>query len=97
MKYSFRFAYYCLFSQIMEQGHRKFFNLPTRPPEENSQRAASSVEVEEEKEDKSNLLQYINDNIIGNDRIFGGPFGDRRGMHNPACVTCTSYVHAYNL
>ena len=64
---------------MIGQGHRKFFDLPSRPAEADILDNTSSTEDKDVKEDKSNLLRYINDSVIGCDRIFGGPFGDRRG------------------
>ena len=52
-------------------GDRKFYDIPddSRP-----QTTDSKQNVE-----KAEFLNYINENVVGKDKVFSGPFGLRKG------------------
>lgn len=58
-------------TQLLDGGHRKFYELPNKahhlPPET------------EDRPTTDGLFSYIEDNIIGKDKVFSGPFGLRKG------------------
>jgi len=55
-----------------KQGDRKFYDLP---------KSFSSKPANESSADPKVLSKYINDNIIGRDVVFKGPFGKRQVVY----------------
>jgi len=58
-------------TQLLDGGHRKFYELPdkTHHPSPETARASTT----------DGLFSYIENNIIGKDKVFSGPFGLRKG------------------
>lgn len=57
-------------------GHRKFYALPEEYASKHVNFKPGSLS---KKEDPSKLVKYIDENVIGNNITFLGPFGRRRG------------------
>ena len=61
-------------TQLLDGGHRKFYELPDR---------AANVLPESDKPTTKTtsaaLFSYIENNIIGKDEVFSGPYGLRKG------------------
>ena len=63
-------------TQLLDGGHRKFYELPDR---------ATIVLPESDKPSTKTtsaaLFSYIENNVIGRDEVFSGPYGLRKGKH----------------
>ena len=61
-------------TQLLDGGHRKFYELPDR---------AANVLPESDKPStkttSATLFSYIEDNVIGRNEVFSGPYGLRKG------------------
>ena len=66
-----------LASHKNSHGRRKFYDIPLhneiRKDKEETEEETSSTQ-------KSNLLEYIDHNVIGRNKVFSGPFGLRKGI-----------------
>jgi len=74
----------------LDHGNRKFYDIDHAKPESepaveelkvnsSQQASSSSSRLQSTDSDKQDLLKYIRDNIMGNNKVFVGPFGRRKG------------------
>lgn len=64
-------------------GNRKLYSFPEDYPlrfVKPSKSSANSSSAPKKSEDVAKLLKYIDDNIVGKNNAFLGPFGRRKGM-----------------
>ena len=75
-------------------GNRKFYALPDEYPLRGTKvRATQSAK---KNEDAAKLIKYIDDNVIGKNTTFSGPYGRRKGKQTSGCTFChclTNSVH----
>ena len=57
----------------LPHGVRKFYQIP-----ESNIQSFKSKEKRLQKENLRELLHYVNDNIVGRDFVFAGPWGPRK-------------------
>lgn len=64
-------------------GNRKFYALPDEYPLRGTKvRATQSAK---KNEDAAKLIKYIDDNVIGKNTTFSGPYGRRKGKQRSVC------------
>ena len=67
-------------------GHRKFYDLPVSQVIPSENHCENSVTSETEgtgiklPQQKASLLSFIDQNVIGKDKTFSGPYGLRKGI-----------------
>jgi hypothetical protein len=67
-------------------GNRKFYALPDEYPLRGPKfRATQSAR---KNEDAAKLIKYIDDNVIGKNTTFSGPYGRRKGKQTSVCKFC---------
>jgi len=67
-------------------GNRKFYALPDEYPLRGTKvRATQSAK---KNEDAAKLIKYIDDNVIGKNTTFSGPYGRRKGKQTSVCKFC---------
>jgi hypothetical protein len=67
-------------------GSRKFYALPDEYPLRVTKvRATQSAK---KNEDAAKLIKYIDDNVIGKNTTFSGPYGRRKGKQTSVCKFC---------
>jgi hypothetical protein len=67
-------------------GNRKFYALPDEYPLRGTKvRATQSAK---KNEDAVKLIKYIDDNVIGKNTTFSGPYGRRKGKRTSVCKFC---------
>ena len=54
---------------------RKFYDLPSQ-----QKQVFRADDVEKFKTNSSLLMQYVEENVIGKDKVFCGPYGLRKGL-----------------
>lgn len=81
--------------QHVRSAHRLFYTMPQKPslkPGETLKHVPEAQNYDFHIPELSNpsthnasgsrlLMKYINDNIVGKELVFRGPFGDRKGMY----------------
>lgn len=71
-------------------GNRKFYALPDEYPLRGTKfRATQSAK---KNEDAAKLIKYIDDNVIGKNTTFSGPYGRRKGKQTRVCKFCHCLV-----
>jgi hypothetical protein len=71
-------------------GNRKFYALPDEYPLRGTKfRATQSAK---KNEDVAKLIKYIDDNVIGKNTTFSGPYGRRKGKQTTVYKFCYCLV-----
>lgn len=76
-------------SDVQAFGHRQFYSLPDEYNGRDKDNRAKKCE------DTAKLIRYIDENVIGKDTTFCGPFGRRRGKHQLHVFICKLGSHLY--
>ena len=64
---------------LLSHGNRKFYDIDYTKLEDEELYEKTSLVHENVASKKQDLLRYIHHNIIGNKKVFVGPFGKRKG------------------
>lgn len=70
-------------------GNRRLFAFPEDYPIRLSKQK-SGVSLPKKNEEVSKLIKYIDDNIVGKNNAFMGPFGRRKGKSCPKIMICAT-------
>jgi hypothetical protein len=64
-------------------GNRKFYALPDEYPLRGTK--VRATQSGKKNEDAAKLIKYIDDNVVGKNTTFSGPYGRRKGKQRSAC------------
>lgn len=67
-------------------GNRKFYALPDEYPLRGTK--LRGTQSAKKKEDAAKLVKYIDDNVIGKNTTFSGPYGRRKGKQRRILKFC---------
>lgn len=73
-------------------GNRKLYSFPEDYPFRSPKQKSGTNNVPKKSEDVVKLLKYIDDNVVGKNNAFLGPFGRRKGRCHNVCKLQTLYV-----
>lgn len=76
-------------------GNRKLYSFPEDYLFRNSKQKSSINNIPKKSEDVAKIIKYIDDNIVGKNNAFFGPFGRRKGKFFIALLQCLDTYNTF--